>query len=101
MAQRLLSPSHLHGTSEALRIPLQTDADGLHFGTFYHEAISQRDRRTDRGDLGVAANHRDEMGFRLTRRVRQYFADEAVQADLDAGRRFLCALHVGQPAEAE
>ncbi len=40
-----------------------------------------------------------KVGLRLSRRIGQHFPDKAVQAQLDAGRGLLRALHVGEPAE--
>ena len=43
----------------------------------------------------------NEMGFGLPGWVGQHFADEAVEPQLDAGGRLLCALYVSQPAESK
>src|ERR1700692_258369 len=101
MPERSLAPSNLYRAFETLRVSFETDSNRLYPWPFHHESVSERDCRADGRNLCVPADHRNEMGFSLPGRIRQYFSNKAVEPQLDAGGRLLRALHVGQPAESK
>src|SRR5690348_11351624 len=101
MTQRLLSPSKLYGTLEALRISLQAHSGWQRLRPLHHEPVAQRNGRAHRGDLRISSNHGNQMCLCLSGRIRRHLPDETVEMKLDAGRGFFRALYVSQRAEAK
>src|SRR5208282_1317616 len=101
MAEGFLASGKLYRAFEALCVPFETDSNRLHTRPFHHENVSESDRRADGRNLCVTADHGNEMGFRLSRWIRQNLPDESVKPQFDAGGRLLRALYIGEPTESK
>src|SRR5208337_445662 len=101
MAERLLASGELQWALIALGVALQAYSNRRDAWPLDHETLSHRDGRRDSRNLRITADHGEEVGLRLPRRVGQDLADKTIKTQADVGDGFLCGLDVGEPTKAK